>query len=211
MVKDYWPTLYSDPYAVKRIQKSIQVANLKEGMSVLDVGCHRGELEKFIPLKIFYYGIDKILGSEIDGGFQAPQKYDRIFCLEVLEHLVNPEGTIESIKAHLKDDGLAVISLPNEATIFHRFRGLLGVMDGECFSSCGKHLHLPSLKQSRKFISVHFDIVSEHYYISPEARGSRQAWIGSFLKLIPSQFLQTLANMMPSLFARGFIFKLKKK
>ena len=208
---DYWPNLYDDPYAVKRIEKSVKLAKIEPGMSVLDVGCHKGELLTFIPFQVRYFGLDQLKGDNIDGGFKLEKQFDRIFCLEVLEHLQLPIKTLNSIASHLKPDGLAVISLPNEATIFHRFRSLFGTVDAECFSSCGKHLHLPSLNQTRNFIQKHFEIQNESYYISPGASHSKQAWLGKWLKILPDSIWQLLADVWPSLFSRGFIFKLRKK
>ena len=218
MVEDYWPTLYDDPYAFKRIKKSVELADLKSSFRVLDVGCHKKELRELLPLDTDYHGMDIIQGDNFDGGFERlkwiyklDEKFDRIFCLETLEHLKDPGGTLESIRDCLKDDGITVISLPNEATIFHRIRGLFGVMDQECFSSSGKHLHLPSLKQSRNFVSKYFHIEKESYYINLFISSSQQANLLKMTKLLPEHTWQFLADKFPSWFSRGFIFKLRKK
>lgn len=208
---DYWPDLYNDPYAVKRIQNSVELAQVQEGMSVLDVGCHRKELLNYLPTPIHYCGLDAIYGDKLDGGFEVGSNYDRIFCLETLEHLQFPDSTLIAIKHHLLPNGLAVISLPNEATLFHRVRALFGVVDAECFSEKGKHLHLPSLKQATTFIQRHFEIVRTGYYISPSAAHSQQAWLGKWLRILPDSVWQRLADVRPSLFSRGFIFVCKKK
>lgn len=213
MAKDFWPTLHQDPYALARLRKSCELADVKPGMSLLDVGCHQGEARQFFK-DIEYVGIDTLTGHEIDGGFNLNRKFDRIICLEVLEHLKNPRATIESICNHLYEDGILIVSLPNEASVFHRFRCLLGLVDAECFSDQGKHLHLPSLKQCRSLLSLKSDrlkVVSEEYYISRSAAGSRQEWVGRILSVIPESLLQYLADRLPSLFARGFIFVCKKK
>ena len=210
MASDYWPNLYDDPYAVKRIEKSLELADIRPGMSVLDVGCHLGELEAFMPVEVMYTGIDVLNGHNIDGGFNLGKKFDRILCLETLEHLLRPRSTLESICSHLLPDGLLVLSLPNEATIFHRIRCLLGTVDAECFSDQGKHLHLPSLRGCRELIKEsHLQVEAEEYYVSPQAVGSRQAWLGGILSLIPTPIHEFLAKSLPSLFSRGFIFVCK--
>jgi len=208
--QDYWPTLYSDLYAVKRIEKSLELADIRPGMTVLDVGCHMGELESYMPIEVMYNGIDHLNGHDIDGGFELDSKFDRIICLETLEHLKYPKRTLLAIKDHLADDGFAVISLPNEATLFHRIRSFFGTPDAECFSECGKHLHLPSLKQARQFIKEFLSVDGETYYINPSASASRQSYLGFIMKLIPDQLWQFLANKLPSLFARGWIFRCSK-
>ena len=213
MSTDFWPTLHSDPYALARLRKSCELLDAKPGMSVLDVGCHQGEARQFLK-DVEYQGLDALTGHDIDGeldpGYGLGQ-WDRILCLEVLEHLNYPRKTLASIAFHLKKDGVAVISLPNEATLFHRLRSLLGVVDAECFSESGKHLHLPSLKQCVSFLESNLQIVSKHYYIAPTAAGSRQAWLGAILRIIPDSIHQLLADFFPSMFARGFIFVCKKK
>lgn len=206
---DHWENLYDDPYAVKRIEKSVKLAKVESGMRVLDVGCNKCEILKYLPTPIAYKGIDGIFGDKIDGGFDLGRKYDRIFCLEVLEHLVNPKGTLEAIKRHLSKDGIAVISLPNEATLFHRLRALFGVVDGECFSNHGKHLHLPSKLQARRFVSGSLDILAEDHYISLCGTSVRPRWVGRLLNLLPHQLVRLLSNVSPSLFSRGFIFVCK--
>lgn len=207
MDEDFWPHLHDDKYALERLKKSVELANVKDGMSALDVGCHQEEARQFLSKDCIYVGLDHIKGDSFDGGFNIYQTFDRILCLEVLEHLQWPKKTLASIDFHLKEDGIAVISLPNEATLFHRFRALLGIVDQEAFSECGKHLHLPSLKQSIEFVSEQFKIISVSAYES-DGCGTRQKWIVPLLKILPLKFL---ASFCPSLFARGFIFVCKKK
>lgn len=210
MAEDFWPQLHQDPYALARLRKSCELLNAKPGMSVLDVGCHQMEARQFLK-DTEYVGIDTLTGYEIDGGFSLDQKFDRILCLEVLEHLAKPLSTLLAIRESLEDDGLLVVSLPNEASLFHRMRCLLGIVDAQCFQEGGKHLHLPSESQSRKFLSQYFEIVYQQSYIAPSARGSLQEWVGRILTLIPDTMHQYLADAVPSLFARGFIFVCKKK
>lgn len=207
--------LYEDKYALKRIEQSVKLAEVSSLMDVLDLGCNTQEVRKLIPASCIYVGVDSDLyGGEtlltnFDGYFHLDQEFDRVFCLETLEHLKWPCKTLDSIKKHMKPNSMLVVSLPNEATLFHRLRSLCGVVDQECFSEKGKHLHLPSLSQARRFLSeAGFQILEEAFYISKGA-GSRQGWIKGVLELIPDRILQLLADCLPSLFSRGFIFKLK--
>lgn len=210
---DNWPGMENDPDAQARIKKSIELLDCKDGMTVLDVGCHKQEARQYLPEKSLYCGIDSVKLNpdtqviDIDGNFNFPHQVDRIICLEVLEHLIMPSGTLQTLHRLLKDDGILVVSLPNEASMFHRLRCLMGVVDQECFSGLGKHFHLPSLKQCRTFLQQFFEIDKEIYYVSKQARGSRQQWLAPMLRLLPLEFL---SRFLPSLFARGFIFKLRK-
>lgn len=207
-----------DKYARDRVMKSARLLlpHIKDTDTILDVGCFTWEARKYFPRSVSYIGIDqaayhkKTRVVDLDHGFE-PIPAMHALCLETLEHLVQPEKTLESIYNSLPDHGVLVVSVPNEATLFHRLRCLFGTIDAGCFGSEGKHLHLPSLNQARKFVSKKFSIVSEQYYISPSACNSGQEWVGRILTLIPDGVHYWLANSLPSLFARGFIFLLKKR
>lgn len=210
MAKDFWPELHSDPFARERLKRSCELLQCTGNHSILDVGCHRMEALDFLPRHCDYKGIDILFGDEFDGGLKEVYCYDRILCLEVLEHLKYPQKTLESIASLLKEDGICVISLPNEASLFHRIRCLFGIVDQECFFETGKHLHLPSLKQAFQFVSKYLKVQKVEYYVSRGA-GTRTPFLPTILKLIPPSILRILASLSPSLFARGFIFVCSKK
>ena len=191
--------------------------HMKEGDTILDVGCFTQEAAKYFPRTMTYIGIDgekyhkntKVV--DLNHGFEAIA-CNGVLCLEVLEHLVDPEDCLEAICSSVSQEGRVVLSLPNEATLFHRIRSLLGTVDGNCFSGQGKHLHLPSLKQSRTLCMKYFDVLEEKYYISPSACGSQAPFLLKvLLALIPDRIQERLSAWIPSLFARGFIFVCKKK
>lgn len=211
-----------DKYARDRVMKSARLLlpylsqDDKNPSTILDVGCFTWEARKYFPRSVKYIGIDqkayhketKVV--ELNHGFELIPCSHAI-CLETLEHLVQPGKVLESIYRSLADHGLLVVSVPNEVTAFHRIRCLFGIVDADCFQDQGKHVHLPSLSQSRRFLSTQFEIVSEQYYISPSACKSQWLWVGKILTLFPDWLHYWLASRWPSLFARGFIFLLKKK
>ena len=208
-----------DKYARDRVMKSARLLLpfIKEGDIVLDVGCFTQEARKYFPKTTKYIGIDeKAYHHEtkvvnLHHGFE-PIPCQHALCLETLEHLMDPLDSLESIYNSLPEGGYLVVSLPNEASAFHRLRCILGIVDAECFSGQGKHLHLPSLSQSKFFLEKSGLLMEKIlYYVSPSAVGSKQAWIGRILSAIPEPIHQFLADHFPSLFARGFIFLLKKK
>ena len=214
-----WENMYKrDRYARDRVMKSARLLlpYLKDGDTVLDVGCYTHEAKKYFPRTIKYIGVDQKAYHpesrvvDLNHGF-SPIPAQHALCLETLEHLIDPQDTLESICSSLPDHGVLVVSVPNEATLFHRLRCLCGTVDAGCFASEGKHLHLPSLAQAEKFLSAKFDVLSRQYYISPSACNSESAWVGRILTLIPDRIHQSLADRIPSLFARGFIFLLCKK
>jgi len=217
-----WKGMYKrDKYARDRVMKSARLLlpYLKDIDTVLDVGCFTHEAKKYFPRSVQYIGIDQKAYHrdtrvvDLNHGFE-PIPCSHALCLETLEHLLDPYDTLEAISKSLVAGGYLVVSLPNEATIFHRIRSLFGTVDGDCFSPEGKHLHLPSLRQSRRFLKSNpeLEVLKELYYISPSAcNSSAPKWFGRLLSLIPDSIHYYLANTFPSLFARGFIFLLRKK
>jgi len=211
-----------DKYARDRVMKSARLLlpylsqDDKNPSTILDVGCFTQEARKYFPRSVKYIGIDEKAYHRDTKVVNLHHGFEKVecsmaLCLETLEHLQDPEDTLQSIHESLPDSGMLVVSLPNESTIFHRIRCLLGIVDNQCFQSEGKHLHLPSLNQSRRFLSTLFSIQDTRYYISPSAVGSGQEWVGKILSLVPDRVHQFLADHFPSLFARGFIFLLRKK
>lgn len=208
---------------------------LKEEVDVLDVGGYMGDLYECIKnqghnLKnIHYFIVDYddsameiakkrgINTYKIDFNFQEidkvtqARKFDVIVCTEVLEHLLDPAKHIAAMSTMLNEQGICVISLPNENTIFHRMYSLFGLGQDQCVFELYKHLHFPTINQSRTFVSKYFDVEKEAYYINMSGKGSRLGWIGKILTVIPDGLWQRMADIFPGLFARGVVFKLKKK
>lgn len=138
------------------------------------------------------------------------KKFDIVICTEVLEHLLNPEMILKSISKLVKKDGTVIISLPNENTIFHRIYSVIGVgIDAGAFGSF-KHFHLPTITQSRDFVSKYFHIEKEVYYINFSGRASRFPGIGIIFSAIPDIIWESLVRLFPNLLARGVVFKLKR-
>ena len=213
---------HKDKYSRDRVMKSARLLlpYLKDNDLILDVGCFTQEAKKYYPPWVRYLGIDveayhpETQVVDLNHGFE-PIPCQHALCLETLEHLLDPKDTLDSIAESLPTGGYLVVSLPNEATIFHRIRSLLGIVDAECFSGEGKHLHLPSLSQARQFLRSNpaLELQKELYYISPTACGARGRlgrFLGSTLALIHPRIHQFLADKFPSCFARGFIFLLRK-
>lgn len=224
----YGDMYQEDKYADLRLQTyaKLLMPYLYEGSKVLDIGCYTARLLDFLPKDkhLEYWGVDfdeKALEIAKQKGaiikyvrfdtelLPFQEQFDIIVVGEVLEHLINPAKILEQMQQLIKPDGMVLISLPNECTIYHRIMCLFGKGVDSLAFKLYKHLHLPTIKQSEQFISNYFKIIKKAYFINPGGKGSKWEWLGRIISAIPVGFWQQLGNWFPSLFARGGIYVCK--
>jgi len=147
------------------------------------------------------------LQFELDG-----EKADCILCMDVLEHLVQPNVCLQIAHKLLKDGGILVVNIPNHFDWRGRLRILFGSgIDSQKYFPDSKHWEYPHLRffqnESIKEILNHsgFEV---HNDLSPQmATLPRQKywkalnieWIGRYL-----------AKKWPNLFSAGFFLVCKK-
>lgn len=182
---------------------------------LLDLGCGEAILYDYLRAKPRYFGIDKdekaltiakskgidvILGDLDYLPFQN-SKFDNVVATELVEHIKDPVRLLSNIQKVLLKDGIALFCVPNENTLYHRLRFLFGKgLDDHALEGKDKHLHFPTISQSKKFFQFHFVVLKTLYWSSS---GGRLYW---FLSIFPESLLNWLANIKPELFARGIIF-----
>lgn len=108
---------------------------IKSGSRVLECGCSSGYITKFLKEQLNckvsiiecdeesynmakQYAEDGVcanLNDESCFKMFEEEEYDYILFMDVLEHLVNPQKTLKLSVAHLKEDGVVLITLPNVA------------------------------------------------------------------------------------------------
>lgn len=212
-----------DRFVQKRFKlyKVLLTPYLKGKPKILDIGCYTADILRILSHPVNYYGIDadkqaleiaknrgaKTIRLDIDNEeIPLKEKFDIIIATEILEHLRDPEKLLLQIRHLLKTEGIVLLSLPNECTIYHRLKVLLGKgIDGTAFAP-HYHLHFPTIKQSNEFISKHFKIIEKQYWIHTGVG----AKLDKFLTKIPDRIWLSLANLWPSLFARGVIYLCRK-
>lgn len=111
---------------------------------MLAVSKKRGYTQTFnINLNNDNYSLSEIHGS-----------YDVIVFADILEHLINPDKTLENFKSKLHRDGIIIVSLPNVAFILNRLNLLLGRWNYTEFGTLDKtHLKFFTIETARKLLS----------------------------------------------------------
>ncbi len=136
---------------------------------ILDVGCCRGGLRKYINQELDYYGVD-VLDNNFENyiridlnGKMLPFKsktFDAVNCSDVLEHLFYPLEMLKEIKRVVKDDGVVLISLPNDKGLNRIFLDLFSDIRSYEDAIFDHHWRF-SIQTARKFFQNEFKIIKE--------------------------------------------------
>jgi len=141
----------------------------------LDVGCNHGELKEFLKPGLRYFGVD-FRGNVFKDFVLADlnrtslpfkdKSFDAINCSAVMEHLFYPLDLLREIKRVLKDDGTALISLPNDRGLNSRYYYVFGKIDDFDDSVFGHHWRF-SINTARSFVEKEFQIIEEWAEFGP--------------------------------------------
>lgn len=119
--------------------RALSASLVAPGSRVLDVGCGWGTVAEMLHRKgcrvvgvepdperrqVAAQHCDQLLDGTAEGlgslGL-APASFDAVLFTDVLEHLVDPWGTLKASLDYLKPDGRVVISIPNVANFGARW------------------------------------------------------------------------------------------
>ncbi len=166
----------------KRIHSIIKMLKPNNNDKIIEIGCGAGHILKRINkgkitgLDLSTYALKlarKRLSDKnvklIKGNaekLQFKDKFDKIICTEVLEHVQHPKKVIKEIQKISKNDSIIVISIPNEKLInflkriFIKlklfkflFKNIPERMDEEW------HLHVFNLKSFKRLIKNKLKII----------------------------------------------------
>src|SRR5260370_12627705 len=121
-----------------RFRKAAARARVPAGAVVLDVGARDCGLPRFLSREVSSQGIDiapefartDVLIQDVSHGLPFPDgSYDYVFCIEVLEHVPNPFGTLTEIQRVLKPGGVLILSVPNPYHLKEIIWNLLRIPD----------------------------------------------------------------------------------
>ena len=186
------------------------------GSRVLDVGCASGYLGEALggrkcemwgiepDLKSFTIaqakGYKKIINSSIEEALPllGAEGFDVIIVADVLEHLVNPNLTLNELKRFCKPNGKILVSLPNVAHYSVRQSLLFGKWDMTDTGILDRtHLHFFTLKTIKTlFKEAGWEIEA----LRP--RGDLERW---FRKIGLEKLGKKLLFLFPELWAVQFV------
>ncbi len=140
MAKRHDPDLYhtQSPLPVRllerrRVSVLLTLLDARPQHRVLEVGCGAGNVLELVKagsrvgIDLSDYLLEKA-GQRLGPGAQLHKmnaealefedaSFDRVYCTEVLEHVMEPRRVAAEMRRVLKPDGVAVISVPNEDLI----------------------------------------------------------------------------------------------
>ncbi|MDP9170356.1 MAG: methyltransferase domain-containing protein [Acidobacteriota bacterium] len=158
------------------------------GQDVLDIGCGEGFLARELKKSgNRITGIDALPaaaeGSALDDYYSADlnegvalvvrqlrgRRFTRVLLLDILEHLKEPEKTLEECHDVLAKDGLLIVSVPNVANITVRLGLLFGQFNYTERGLLDKtHLRFFTRRTARRMMEEHgYRIVEEKLTVMP--------------------------------------------
>jgi len=108
----------------------------KQPQKVLDVCCGDGWLPYVLGPDVELHGMDLFEGAPVgyhqfivadfNQGLPAElEQYDAIVCCEAMGYLQNPGLFLQSVRQHLKEGGVFILSIPNPNYIGARINHLI--------------------------------------------------------------------------------------
>jgi 2-polyprenyl-3-methyl-5-hydroxy-6-metoxy-1,4-benzoquinol methylase len=125
------------PSSYYQLERADLVAELPKPIGrALDVGCGEGSVGRSLRAAGATEVLDSVVSGSVEdalAGGLLPGPFDTICCYDVLEHLVDPQAVLVSLRALAAPDGRLHISIPNARHFTLMFdlivRGTFGYTD----------------------------------------------------------------------------------
>lgn len=232
--KDYWqhPQFEDCTYVRWKADLTRSHPRVRAAKSILDVGCGGGAIlhaldkrdARLCGVEVSAEAVANLQNRGFEGAVVDLEKgalpyetgtFDVVLCYDVFEHLFAPEGLLKEIERVLAPNGVALLCVPNTLNAFNRLVFALGdyvdIMDtshrtSELFSN---HIRLFSKKLYERFLAQGSLAVTErHFYFPPELTDPKFRLPKQLAKAVT---VPRLHQLMPSMFALGFLYVCRKK
>ena len=175
---------------------------LRDGMSVLEVGCGKGAFAKFLPTGVSFRGLEfneeavrKGLASGLqidiesvdDHAIKYAGAYDVVCHFQVLEHVTSPGQFLQACAALLKPGGMLIVAVPSEDSF-------LAITEGGYLNMPPHHLTRWSDKAIAHAITL-CGMQPSEYWHEPVATYHRD-WYASTIRLYAIRRLLGQANRL---------------
>lgn len=199
-----------DPQGELRYKIALQSNPVRRKDSVLDIGCKTLSLlhileEREIPCN--YNGLDisqiakkslnfkvnkepKIIIKDAMKGLPfKKESFDRIFCLEVIEHVHTPIFLLDEIKRVLKKDGKAVVSCPNPYYWINMLNTLFNTKENEGHISCFRDQEISTMCD---FVDLKIVKKRTTFSTFPPMKSKKHFYLKTFIPLASESIQYTL-------------------
>ena len=160
------PSTVWEPEEIERNDFSKIYAYLREhvGGEILDIGCYAGDFLAGLPDKFVKYGVEpskaasesasskgiNILADTLDG-VESGKVFEIIVSIDVIEHILDVEEFLSLALAHVKENGLLIISTGNPDSFFWK-----KIFKSEYwYNYYPEHVTFPSYRYYSKFSKHH--------------------------------------------------------
>lgn len=193
-----------------------EILKVEKDATLIEVGAQDEVLRPHIPKNISYSSLD-VEGNpdyKIDLNSQkipvADKTFDILVCLGTLEHLFYPKEVLREFRRVVKDDGLFILTIPNEYNFWLRAnyffaRKLEGTDEPFEVVTKRQHIHLTRVKDALSLFSQHFKVKKIIY--SWQSRRATQKVFYYYLDFV----IGFLAKIFHGLFTRNVIMIGNKK
>lgn len=235
-VKDFYERYWREGRNTVNVFEEWKLGEVKRlvdaagGGRVLDVGCGDGRVlaavarERGIGVDMAFSAARAAAATGVTGvvaqldGVPLPLRdgsCDVALCLDVLEHVFDPEHLLREMSRALRPGGTLVVTVPNAFNLFNRLTYLMGRhvdimdkahVDGETFS---EHIRFFSKEVLERVLAgAGFRVAARRHYFPRRFRE------GGFRAVAPAALLVSgprLHDLWPSLFSLEFLYACRKE